>query len=720
MLAFDYQLDTSNTAYTLEASSNGGSTWNTLAVFTSAANSSGSFDLSPYISANTRIRFRLTGGTSGGHFYLDNVEIAFASTNATVRDEFNEISYNNNDGSVDWQAPWVEFGEFEGDDPHGGFVSVALQKLNFHYLYYNEGIWRRADLTGMANATLTFNWETVGLINGRNLSILVSDGSGPYVTLGTLTGSQTGSASYDISAFISSQTTIRFENLGQNWSAGYKVQVDDIQIEFTPSLDLLNSFLETIGADQLHAEGINGQGIGVAVIDSGIGDHPDFAGRLETTPEYGNGDLYGHGTHVAGIIGGDGSASGGLYTGVAPGANLISLGVSDEFGMSYESDVVEALQWVRENKDTYNIRVVNLSLNSSVEDSYHNSAIDAAVEILWFNGVVVVASAGNQGPDGGYNTARSAPANDPYGIAVGASDEHETMARSDDSLTSFTAFGQSLDGLFRPDILAPGYNIVSPLSPDSSWGDSYPSRVALGKYIRLSGTSMAAPMVAGAAALLLQDEPNLTPDQVKQRLLTTSSILVADNGVAFPYLDAYAAVHGTSMDMANVGNIPHMLLGKMALIAYWASQNGEEEIDWANVDWDAVNWDSVNWNSVNWNSVNWNSVNWNSVNWNSVNWNSVNWNSVNWNSVNWNSVNWNSVNWNSVMIPPEGDAPAAGYGEVTRNDGIYWEEDEVVTPAPIACEIQVIRKGEPPSAACVQPIWEKGNPDLPLLPVETR
>ncbi len=178
----------------------------------------------------------------------------------------------------------------------------------------------------------------------------------------------------------------------------------------------------------------------------------------------------------------------------------------------------------------------------------------------------------------------------------------------------------------------------------STWDEDYPDRVGInGAYIRLNGTSMSAPMVTGVVALLLQDEPNLTPDQVKYRLLDTASDLGG-----YPYLDAYAAVNGTSTKSANQDLMPHMLLAKMALIAYWASVNGAENINWGNVDWGSVNWNSVNWNSVNWNSVNWNSVNWNSVNWNSVNWNSVNWNSVNWNSVNWNSVNWNSVNWNSV------------------------------------------------------------------------
>ena len=173
-----------------------------------------------------------------------------------------------------------------------------------------------------------------------------------------------------------------------------------------------------------------GQGVTVAVVDSGIAAHPDFTGRLLTP--YGDptantpnpGDAYGHGTHVAGIIGGDGTASGGIYKGIAPGATLLAVGVSDEIGMAYESDVVEGLQWIFENKDTYSIRVVNLCLNSTVEDTYNNSGIDAAAEILWFNGVVVVAAAGNSTVSGTYNTAKTAPANDPFIIVVGASDEY--------------------------------------------------------------------------------------------------------------------------------------------------------------------------------------------------------------------------------------------------------------------------------------------------------
>jgi serine protease AprX len=142
-------------------------------------------------------------------------------------------------------------------------------------------------------------------------------------------------------------------------------------------------------------------------------------------------------------------------------------------------------------------------------------------------------------------------------------------------------------------------------------------------YFRLSGTSMAAPMVTGAVALMLQKDEDLAPAEVKCRLLASAGEIVFDsNNPAFAYLDVEAAVDSTAGCGADNPPLP---------------MNNALE--------DAVISSGVNWNSVNWNSVNWNSVNWNSVNWNSVNWNSVNWNSVNWNSVNWNSVNWNSVIW---------------------------------------------------------------------------
>ena len=299
--------------------------------------------------------------------------------------------------------------------------------------------------------------------------------------------------------------------------------------------------------------------------------------------------------------------------------------------MAYESDTVEALQWVMDNKEAYNIRVVNLSINSTVESTYNESPLNAAIETLWLNGIVVVASVGNKGPAGGYNTTNAAPANDPFVITVGASDEHDTSDRVDDTISPFSSFGTTVDGFIKPEIIAPGQDIISVLTWASDWQLEVPDRVLLdGEYFRISGTSMAAPMVTGAVALFLQSEPDLTPDQVKYRLTHASGWL--DDT---PYLDVYSLITTPTTESANQGIKPNDLLAQMAMIAYWSSQNGEETIDWENIDWAAVNWNAVNWNAVNWNAVNWNAVNWNAVNWNAVNWNAVNWNAVSWNSVSW-------------------------------------------------------------------------------------
>ena len=429
-----------------------------------------------------------------------------------------------------------------------------------------------------------------------------------------------------------------------------------------------NTYLDTLGVQQVWDMGLQGQGVTIAVIDSGVSQSLDFGAapggafspgdrllaQVTLSPHATTAaDTYGHGTHVAGIIAGNGTLSGGAYAGIAPQANLVGLRISDDTGMAYESDTVAAMQWVLSNKDLYNIRVVNLSVNSTLEQSYHLSPLTGAAEILWFNGIVVVASVGNNGPAGGYNTANASPANDPFIITVGAVDEHDTPDTSDDSQAPFSAYGTTVDGFYRPDILAPGYNIISVLSEDSSWDVEHPDRVVFnGSYIRLSGTSMSAPMAAGAAALLLQDEPDLTPAQVKYRLIHTAGSV---DGT--PYLNVYAAVTGTTTGSANVGIKPHDILCKSALIAFWATQNGADDIDWGSVNWDSVNWDSVNWDSVNWDSVNWDSVNWDSVNWDSVNWDSVNWDSVNWDST------------SAVLSAPIGDT-IPGAPAVQRVDAV--------------------------------------------------
>ena len=380
--------------------------------------------------------------------------------------------------------------------------------------------------------------------------------------------------------------------------------------------NLTNAYISAIRANQVwNAKPyIQGQGIGVAVIDSGINPNGDLYTNMGVNRQVADirfnsdynqspSDGYGHGTHVASIIGGDGSESSGKYIGVAPMVNIINVKVSNDDGSALMKDIVQGLQWVLENKDTYNIRVVNLSLNSAVAESYNTSPLDAAAEILWFNGVVVVASAGNKG-----NGAIYPPANDPFVITVGAVDDKGTATLTDDKLASFSAYGNSENGVVKPDLVAPGKNIIARLvNQNMGLAGSHPANKVGTQYFRMSGTSMSAPMVTGAVALLLQDEPTLNPDQVKYRLMTTANKTWAGYNATTAgagYLDIYAAVNGTSTETANTGTFASQMLS-----------TGTKPISWGSAGWNSAGWNSAGWNSAGWNSAGWNSAGWNSDYW---------------------------------------------------------------------------------------------------------
>jgi serine protease AprX len=378
---------------------------------------------------------------------------------------------------------------------------------------------------------------------------------------------------------------------------------------------LLNVYNRAVRATDVWAGAsgmqLQGQGIGVAVVDSGVVRTEDLKGRVIGAvnfddDEHESGDSFGHGTFVAGLIAGDGKASNGQYVGMAPKSSIINVRVSGDDGVSTEADVIEALQWVYENKSRHNMRIVNLSLNSSMAQSYHTSPICAAVEVLWFNKVVVVVSAGNNGTANLFP-----PANDPFVITVGATDDKGTVALSDDTIAPFSAYGTTENGAVKPEIVAPGTKLIGflPQNDETEIGRLHPEARVNDNYFRMSGTSMAAPVVAGAVALLLQDEPNLNPDQVKYRLMSTAA--KSDRWAGYSgakagagYLDILAAVTSTSTQAMNTGTRASQLL--------WT---GSQPVNWSSVNWSSVNWSSVNWSSVNWSSVNWSSVNWSSDYW---------------------------------------------------------------------------------------------------------
>ena len=382
--------------------------------------------------------------------------------------------------------------------------------------------------------------------------------------------------------------------------------------------NLKNAYIQAIHADQVWNQSpyLQGQDIGVAVVDSGIRWQDDLytimgVNRVVAQVSFNDGynptpwDNYGHGTFVAGVIGGNGRRSNGAYIGVAPMVNLINVKVSDDLsnGQSTAKTVVQGLQWILDNKDAYNIRVVNLSLNSTVAESYHTNPIDAAVEILWFNKIVVVTSVGNSGSGKVYP-----PANDPFVITVGAADDRGTGSLADDVVASFSGYGVTVDGFAKPDLVAPGKNIVSLMGNyNGGLPSAHPGHVVHNDYFRVSGTSASAPMVAAAAALVLQSDPELNPDQIKFRLMATANTNwpgynLAQAGAG--YLDVYAAVTGTTTQTANTGTTASQLL--------WT---GDSPPNWDSMQWGSMQWGSLSWDSVNWSSMQWGSMQWGSDYW---------------------------------------------------------------------------------------------------------
>jgi serine protease AprX len=311
-------------------------------------------------------------------------------------------------------------------------------------------------------------------------------------------------------------------------------------------LGTLDYSAAAVGAPMAWSSGWDGTGIGVAVIDSGIYSHPDLVStqgqsRVVYRQSFIGGvqyDDFGHGTHVAGILAGSGATSNvpgssHVLRGMAPNASLLDLRVLDQNGSSTDSVVIAALQEAVNLKNTYNVRVINLSLGRPIYESCAIDPLCEAAEAAWSDGIVVVAAAGNGGRNG-YSTVLS-PGNSPHAITVGAMKTLQTYTRNDDLVASYSSKGPTyIDMTVKPDVVAPGNLVVSLLAPGSTLANAFPENVvgpayysssASGapQYMQLSGTSMATPVVSGIVALMLQKDPSLTPETIKARLMKTAS-----------------------------------------------------------------------------------------------------------------------------------------------------------------------------------------------------
>ncbi len=448
--------------------------------------------------------------------------------------------------------------------------------------------------------------------------------------------------------------------------------------EVSGSLDYVTS---AVGAPiAWNVYGLTGTGIGVAIIDSGIHSNNDFnpgpgQNRIVYSQDFvggGTDDFYGHGTHVAGIVGSGGKGSTcpnctRSFKGVAPNVNLINLRVLGQTGSSTDSRVISAIQKAISLQNTYNIRVINLSLGRGVFESYKQDPLCQAVEQAWNAGIVVVVAAGNNGRDNsagtnGYGTI-AAPGNDPYVITVGAMKTNGTYSTADDTIATYSSKGPTgYDQIVKPDLVAPGNRVVSDDNMAATLPkDNHANLVPLSyyqntnvttlsnQYFTLSGTSMATPVVSGAAALLLQQYPNLTPDQVKARLMKTASkafpasSTVTDPTTGITYTDYY--------DIFTVGagylNIPAALANND--LAYASAMSPSVRFDQSTQTAYLVNGTSVLWgDSVVWGT--------------SVVWGD----SLVWGT----SVVWgDSVLWGSSVV--WGDSTCSGFS-VVWGTGVVW------------------------------------------------
>ena len=455
-------------------------------------------------------------------------------------------------------------------------------------------------------------------------------------------------------------------------TANRQVRFEEFSYDATTTA---SSFARTSGATQAWANGNLGQGIGVAVLDTGISEMKDFGGRIVHGPDLsGEGttvDTYGHGTVMAGVIGGGGQDSssriGGAYTGVAPKSTLVSVKVAGRNAAVDVSTILQGMHWVSAYKDQFNIRVLNLSWGTKSTQSPTIDPLNYAVQRLWKQGIVVVVASGNAGPHAGTVTK---PGDDPMVITVGAYDDKQNLDPADDSLSAWSSRGPTPTGLRKPDLLAPGRSLIATRSYGSAVELENPKALLSPSYIKGSGTSEAAAVVSGLAALILQANPSYTPDQVKAVLKNTAAPIagVSAESQGAGRVQAGAALTAApgpaSWQTSSATGLGSLDASRGGLNVY-GDCNGDGVLDpikgeidvrceawqpqaWIDSPWSGVAWTGVAWTGVAWTGVAWTGVAWTNATWNGVAWTGGTWNGVAWTGVAWTGVAWTGSSWSGV------------------------------------------------------------------------
>jgi serine protease AprX len=436
--------------------------------------------------------------------------------------------------------------------------------------------------------------------------------------------------------------------------------------DYASSLDVTNL---TIGLDKVAspaAGGPTGAGVGVAVLDSGVTTTSDLgSSRIVGWKDFVNKqkapyDDAGHGTFVAGLIAGDGTASlpldqGGYaqvqFRGVAPQADIIGVKILDSTGQGRASSVMAGILWTIAHKDQYNIRVLNLSVGSNPVAPTEFDPIAQAVEFAWKHGITVVCAAGNEGEFGPGGIL--SPGDSPYVITVGASDTRQTPTTRDDAVTYYSSVGPTLwDEFAKPDLVAPGNRLISLRVKDSYIDASFPQNLIPvasyapkapadiePSYLMLSGTSTSAPVGAGVAALLIGQDPSLTPDDVKVRMMSTADPLRGatrfQQGAG--QIDAAGALasHARSKGYAlseDVGDGTTIL-------------TKDDYAAWDQLAWTKYGWTKFRWTKFRWTKFRWTGVEWTKFRWTKFRWTDMAWTKFRWTKFRWTDYQWTKFRW---------------------------------------------------------------------------
>ncbi len=375
-------------------------------------------------------------------------------------------------------------------------------------------------------------------------------------------------------------------------------------------------------------------------------------------------DTYGHGTHMAGIIAGrDDDVSSTVrsgnsrdFIGMAPGARIVNLKVADAEGATDVSQVIAAIDWVVAHRrdDGMNIRALNLSFGTDGVQDYRLDPLAYAVEVAWRKGIVVVVAAGNRG----FGTVKlNNPAYNPHVLAVGASASNGTYSTADDTIPRFSSCG---NGQRNPDLLAPGKSIVSLRAANSSADADHPEGRVDSRFFRGSGTSQSAAVVSGAAALVIQQRPSITPDQVKA-LLTSTATPLPEAGEACQgagLLDLDEAIDrrtpSSSGSMQQWARSTGLGSLDAARGSARLSDDGDDDDDrlaggvWNGKSWSGDTWSGTSWSGTSWSGTSWSGTSWSGKSWSGKSWSGKSWSDASWSGKSWSDSSWSGSGWNGT------------------------------------------------------------------------